>query len=579
MGPYGPSALRSQATTVTLSTMWWILMTSVWAASPTWEELVTYALDPSSVRATPLQKAAMAQVACDRGSEAACKVVEGATVAEVVAAGCKEGDAFSCQAHGWALEATKPEASAAQYRRLCDEGFATACSDVARVHRDGIGVWKSLRKARQLAEPLCAAGDARACLVIATLELQARPLRAEAIAREAVADGRDEGLALIAEVVRDEMRPVLQSEACAAGDGASCRLLAKTRRVEELAAAEQDDGEGEAEEVDGEGADEDEVVDPLAEVDVDALSSNELLYRACDLRDEEGCVVAILLSVENDEIERDEAIDRLEALCEVVSQACIERDYLFYGGDVRAFKEGSLVPLQVEYVVSVMIPYFFDCYREALDRNPRFQEEDLEVFTWLDEQGRTRGAAVTSDGDDAYRECLATSVLEREFYELPEPIQVRVPLHIDHEPAIVVHAKRYHANPQPMIDLETLAREEWAYDLDQCFLENGGSAFDRVFSLRDVRVRRDGFVEWGEVVESTGIDDVEACLQEQLGDFFLGQPYEHHMKGQMYLKFAVIFRHPRILFQHGEAMDPDLYMNRDDDIPLDDTLSDSRNVF
>jgi len=553
--------------------MIWLAL-SLAAAAPAWNDVVTLAVDPMAPRMLPEERDIVLQQLCGGGVDRACRWLDGASPAELLVEACEDEDRrpFDCVAAGWALEPTDPEAAYGHYVAQCDAGDVRACADVARAALDGIGTWSSRRRARKLAEPLCDEGSPHACLVLGRLEQRSRPLVAEKLATAAVSEGVSGGLGALAELVRDEDRWAVMVRGCDAGIGSVCRQMAEELR--EAALEELDDEEA----TDDEGADEegpsDEDEEPSDEpVSAADLTAYELLDRACLLEDRPACLLSVLIGVYHERIERRDGRERLDEMCaQGEDQACLEADYLRYGGDVQPFKLGTINPLFVERLGTHVTPSLIECYRDQLDREPTFEDPDMVVHAWIDEEGIVAGGTVVTSGPDEYKECLARQVSGHEIVEggigvSPDhAVKVEIPIHFGHEAEIKISPTRVVSGfAENSAALQEIARDEWAEEADRCWLENQGSAWDSIFTIRKAIIRRDGRLELKGLFESSSIEEADECLAAMMRSVELEGGYEYDERVRIYIRFAQIYRHPKPKGQgHGEAMDPDLYMNRDD---------------
>jgi len=561
--------------------MSWLLI-ALAAAAPAWTDAVTYAVDPLAPRQLPDVREAQLQMLCGGGVTHACRWLDGEPLVDLLAERCEEGDADSCLAAAWDREAEAPDASFDTYERLCAEGHERACADVARAALHGIGTWSSRRRARKLAEPLCADGNPHACMVIADLEERTRPLVAERLLTQAIDDGVDGALRPMPDLVRVELRWDMLVRACEAGIGSSCRVMALEKREEALdddaTTPQRDDGDDEEASADepedpaaDDGAADGDDDEPVAVADMDVEA---LLERACGLEDDRACLTSILLGVDRGSIDRGEGEDRLRTLCDHGDeQACLEADYLYYGGDVRAFKLGSLHPLFVDRLGTHLTPWLLECYRDQLDREPGFDDPEMTVHAWIDEEGVVSGGTVTTDGPPEYKDCLADQLLDHEIVEggigvSPDhAVKVEIPIHFGHEAEIKVASTRASAagSAEALVALQEVAREEWAEEADACWLENEGSAWDSIFTIRKAVLRRTGELTLRRLFEPSGIDAADACLADMMAGTVVDELFEYDEPVRIYVRFVQPYRHPKPKgFGHGEAKDPDEYMNRDD---------------
>jgi len=557
--------------------MLWLLL-SLASAAPAWNDVVVHAVDPMSPRQLPADRELLLGQLCGGGVDAACQWLEGADVPDLLATRCEDsGDSWSCLAAAWAQEPEAPEVAFAAYDALCDAGSRRACADVARAALDGIGTWQSRRRARRLAEPLCAAGQREGCLVMARLEQRTRPLVAEQLVSGAVASEAAFGLLHLSELVREEQRWGVLVRACEAGMGAACHTMAMEKREQALEDVDDDDTSEDttpddasdaSDADDATGDDDAEAPTPVAD-----MSVYELLDRSCELEHISACRTAVLIAVDHEELPRKEGRERLEELCDDGDDdACLEADYLRFGGDVRAFKLGSIHPLFVERLGTHLTPQILDCYRDQLDRQSDFDDPEMVIHAWIDEDGIVAGGTVRTSGPLVYKECVAERVMGHEIVEggigvSPDhAVKVEVPIHFGHEAEIKITPVRAVAGLAPNSRaLSELAYDEWLDTADACWLENEGSAWDSIFTIRKATIRRDGTLSLGKLFESSSIEAVDACLAEMMSGVELDSTFEYDEKVRIYIRFVQPFRHPKPEgFGHGEAKDPDLYMNRED---------------
>lgn len=545
------------------------LLPAFGADLPSWEAMVTRDLDPHAARFTPEAWQVRLDALCDGGDDRACDVLGGSTTADWAATACAaDAEPFACQADAWARADADPEGAFATFDTQCREGWLPACADAARATLEGRGTWQSRRRARQIAEAACAEGDPRSCLVLVDMDGRARPLAMAQLAREALAAGRAEAAVALAGFASDERSDEAQRLACVEGNGVACRQVA--RRVHEAAL---DDGELTEEAVADPEASE-VPTDPLAPVDLSGFDEFDLLRRGCDLRDDDSCVIVALAGFDTGRLDRDATMDALETLCETVDRACTELGYLREGGTVRAFKDGEPQPLQSERIEQSLSGYFLDCYRDLVDRGVAVDGVAYDLHAWLDEVGEVRGATVRSDATDpTFDTCIAAELLGREYPAPVDATEILLEMGMNHEAVIQVRSRDTDVRTDVVMAVESLLIDK-AAEADRCYLENGGSMWDRVFSLRKLVVRRDGTIEIGKLVESSGIEEADACVLDLVDGFAL-DPLDYSEKAELYLKFVVAYREPkRMGHHHGEAMDEDLYMDREfgESGEYDDTL-------
>lgn len=497
------------------------------AAPPDWEEVVERATSLVDARWTPEEAAPIWEAQCASGQEAACAMARGVAPAEALAAACRLGDGVACLGEAWSREPREPEAAVAIYQEQCDAGLPRACAEVARAHADGIGVYSSRRTARRMAEPLCASGVGAACVVLGKLDAANRPARSRAAFEEALANGmRGADLELL-KTVPEAVRVERYGGACAVGLAEPCVQLAEIIWVD------------------------------------DPDRARGLIARSCDLGSVAGCVRQVLYARDTNTISRADAEQTLHLLCEVSEEACVHEAFLHYGGDSTTFFPGTYLETENQRILGQVVPFARECLRDMRDRHPDYGSEvELQLQVWLDERGVVRGVDPRSDADEEYRMCVARHTLG---IETIEPVDGRARVSMDMtlglEASIDVSTFKRAEGSEAVAALEQLAWEEWGAPANACYMDYGGSAWDRVFTWVYGEILRDGSFVGTRLVESSGSDETDACILDLMQGVKLESEYRYKVKVRIQVVFNIGYRAPRSRGEgFGEAADPDTYM-------------------
>jgi hypothetical protein len=198
---------------------------------------------------------------------------------------------------------------------------------------------------------------------------------------------------------------------------------------------------------------------------------------------------------------------------EGVEEACIAAAFYRNGGRPPPFPTGAVGPVQKAMTVDEKIPYLLDCYREQLERgHTAVVELNLELAT--DAVGVFL-AATGRSGDQEAERCYADAFLGTPG-QRPSggPARFAVSVMLTHEAEI-------HVEPLGIDEAgSNLSHAEWRYvsqlglDANACYLEHGGSIYDRQFAIVRGTLRNTGWYVHGDVVESSGDDATDACLAD-----------------------------------------------------------------
>ncbi len=519
------------------------------ASEAGWVEVVARSTNPTSARWTAAEATPHWQAACNAGRKAACSVLEGASVRDALFAAClvdestrlplaEVVDPVACLGRYWRAEAREPELAFSGFRELCDRGLSRACAEVARAHADGIGTFTSRRRARSMAEPLCADGVGAACVVLGRLDVANRPRRAGEAFDQASALGEAGAIwEKVPVVAMVEAADRLSREACDAGHPAACVAIAQKVSFDEPQRAQ------------------------------------ELVSRACDLGSADGCLRDALTKYEQEVISKREVQSRLESLCLELDDACMYAGFLGFGGDVRAFFPGHYPDTEKQRITGQIVPFARDCFRDFRDRNPTWKKEvELDLLMWVDEEGTVRGALPDADADREYQKCVVEHSLGVISKHLPSGGAALVEDHMTFgmEADVVVSTFKGASGSKQVEDLEVLAYEEWTGPLNDCYMDNGGSAWDDVFTWIYGEVEKGGAFIGTRLIESSGDEPTDACVLDLLQGIEMGKTYRYTEKVRIYVRFNVVYRAPREKGRnHGKAADPDTYMYGDGEIPPD----------
>jgi len=539
--------------------MWWLFSALAAPASSQpdpgtevgWIEVVARSTNPSSARWTAAEAAPFWDDACTQGRKVACTVRDGATLAEALSGMCPLGDdvlpvsgadtdvdPVACLGRYWRMEVLEPEAAFAGYRSLCEGGLARACAEVARAHADGVGTFVSQRRARRLGEGLCADGVAAACVVLGRLDVANRPRRAGGLFDKALSSGDVSALwEKVPVVATAEAAARLTQEACDAGHPMACIAIAEALPF--------DEGE----------------------------QAQALVGRSCDLGSPIGCLRDMLTKYENDVIPKRELQKRLESLCLELEDACIYAGFLGFGGDVRAFFPGYYPDTEKQRITGQIVPFANECLRDFRDRNPIWGREiELTLKMWVDEEGVVQGVVPVTDADLEYQQCVAKHGVGVTTKQLPDggAALVTDSMTLGIEADIVVSTFKGASGSEQVQDLENLAYDEWTETANACYMENGGSAWDNVFTWIYGEIMRDGTFVGTRLIESTGDEATDACVLKMLQGIDLETKYAYNERVRIYVRFNVVYRAPRSRGKdHGKAADPDTYMYDDGGVPRD----------
>lgn len=540
-----------------MMTLWW-LMTALAAPAETvdpsteagWVEVVARSTNPTSARWTGAEAAPHWEGACASGRKAACAVRDGATVKEALAVVCPfdeaglpisgddtDTDPAACLGRYWLVERRDPERAFFGYRALCDQGVDRGCAEVARLHIDGLGTFESQRRARRMAEPLCADGVAAACIVIGRLDRTNRPRRAADTFEAAIELGDATAIWDKAEVVAiTEVAESLRQRACDAGHPDACLDIAQDLSGDQPEAAQ------------------------------------ELVGRACDLGSPAGCVKDVLSKYMLGVLPKREVASRLESLCLEYDDACLHAGFLGFGGDVRAFFPGHYADTEMHRITGQIVPFARDCLRDFRDRHPEWDREvELDLEMWVDEEGVVQGVLPVTDADREYQQCVAEHSLRVTTKALPTGGAARIhdAMTLGMESDIVVYTFKGASGSKQVEDLEKLAYEDWTGPANACYMDNGGSAWDDVFTWVYGEIMKDGTFVGTKLIESSGDEPTDACILDMLQGITLDKQYVYNEKVRIYIRFNVVYRAPRERRYHGKAADPDTYMYEAGDIPPD----------
>ena len=450
--------------------MWFLLVVA--ALAQPWEHVVARLASPVEARWTPEEARPALAGACDAGHTAACRLELGEGLATVLASACAAGDDASCLGHGWLIRDDRPGQAFELFERLCADGRARACVAVADARFRGHGTWGSRRKGRVHAEALCGGGVGDACVLLADMEGSERPEATRRHLLRALDLGASGASGRLAELaVGSERAPALE-QACRAGHPGACWTLAA-------------EGRG----------------DPVA-----------LSRRACGLGVEAACVAEAALALDAGRVGVPGALRIVDRHCaNDVGEACIAARFYRNGGSPPAFPTGRVGPVLVAMTVDEKVPDLLACYRGRLDRgDTSVAPFHLEVAT--DAEGRFL-AVSGHTGDPTLEQCFADAFLGRPG-QRPEggPARFALEVTLTHEANIDV---------QPVGDDVAggqITQAEWRFvsqlglDVNACYLELGGSVFDRQFAILRGTLRSTGWYVQERVVESSGDDATDACV-------------------------------------------------------------------
>jgi hypothetical protein len=77
-------------------------------------------------------------------------------------------------------------------------------------------------------------------------------------------------------------------------------------------------------------------------------------------------------------------------------------------------------------------------------------------------------------------------------------------------------------------------------------------------------------VEIRDVIEPTGIEEADRCVRALIEGYHLEEPIEYVERGTLWIRFAYVFRHPRVYGEgKGKGRDEETYMWGDDEVPPD----------
>jgi len=412
------------------------------------------------------------QLACEAGDASACAAsgdVEG-----WLAGQCAEGRVSACLGGLWALEPRAPREAGEGYRALCEGGHLPACAEAARTMWEGIGPWHSRRQGRALAERSCAAGQARGCAVLAAIEAGRWPTRAWERGVASVEAGGHEAAPVLHVLDPERSVPWLQTS-CDAGQTEACERLALHRSPRPAWRA---------------------------------------LERACALGSDSGCVRAALADPDASASEREL---RLAGLCEGgVGRACTEARWLRAGAEPEPDKVATVDAEAARMAIEYAVPWMRECAREAVDDGARV-DGWLTFDLWGAPDGTVGGVAWRDDPTGVLSRCIADALVGQEALTAsPWPqvaeAEVYVRLHADLE-----------VMPDHAMDSEAVAKVRRALrrplerEAQRCFLDAGGSAFDRVFLMVDTAWDRAGSPLPAELFESSGLPEADACVMEAVG--------------------------------------------------------------
>jgi hypothetical protein len=191
---------------------------------------------------------------------------------------------------------------------------------------------------------------------------------------------------------------------------------------------------------------------------------------------------------------------------------------------------------------------------------------------WVDEEGVVQGVVPVTDADEEYKACVAKHSVGVVTKHLPVGGAARVTdtMGLGMEADIVVSTFKGASGSKQVEDLEDLAYEEWTEQANACYMENGGSAWDDVFTWIYGEILRDGSFVGTRLIETSGDEATDACILDMLQGIDLGTTYTYNEKVRVYLRFNIVYRAPRSRGRnHGKAADPDTYMYGPDEIPPD----------
>jgi len=446
---------------------------SAHGAPASWGAVVARLTSPIEARWTRSEAEAALGAACDGGRRAACRLELGEGLASVLQEACVEGDDVACLGAAWLLQEERPEEAFSAFERLCSVGQARACVAQAQARFSGVGTWESRRAGRIAAEALCFGGTGDACIALVDMTGGDRPVAQGRLLQRALALGASGAAGRLARLApAGSSRVVALVEACEGGSPEACWALA----------------------VEGHN-------DPAT-----------MAARACGLGVEHGCVTSVVLALEEGRVDVAGATAMVDQHCRSdIEEACIAADFYRNGGLPPAFPTGNMGPVQVAMTVDEKIPDLLECYRQQLDAgDTAVNRLKLELAT--DAAGVFVAVTSRSGSPDA-EQCLAGAFLGTPG-QRPSGGPARFSASV-----VLTHEAMIHVEPSGLDHAgRNLGHAEWRYisqlglDANACYLENGGSAFDRQFAVVKGTLRNTGWYVHDEVVETTGDAATDACL-------------------------------------------------------------------
>jgi len=454
---------------------WLGVSTAALAAPSTWPEVVEALASPYALRSTPDELQGPLAALCGDGVAGACGLQEG-TPERVLPASCKDGDDVACLGAAWleAVDDVVPILAA-----HCESGRAAACASLATARIEGRGTWRSRRLGTMAAESVCAEGHPEGCLLLAELMGPARPAARRRWLERALELGG--GLAAGRLAAMDEPskeRTGALEAACEAGDGASCMRVAREAAPD---------------------------------------ARDPLVARACALGDAEGCLARVVQKVEEGSMSVAAARRALAPSCERgLGAACFGARAYQLGGRPILWTEGELPEVRDAEILLPHNQQVGDCHRAAIDGGADVVL-DLDLVMDFASDG-TIVAVVPGTDDDELAGCIVGVFLGYDTLG-PAGGPARAPLRARAHLMGAPRRTRGEGDVDAVDDMLRALAEGRGLAVERCYIEHGGSAFDRVFLRLDAKLAPDGELEILSVLESSGDASTDACVVALLDDW------------------------------------------------------------
>lgn len=469
---------------------WWLA--AAMAVEPEWVDTVTRALGQDSVFLSTEALRHRLQTHCATGVDAACTwLADDALLKEPNAdalrrhlgSRCGEGEAVACLIVGWSLGQSPPghyhaqhaedgERAAEALRRSCDAGLPRGCVEVALAKQVGLGTYASAEQAETGFREGCRRQQGRACRELARLATD--DSERDALLGKATSLG-DAGArwALLFDESSAEQRAALAAEACDVGLRAACVYSAQHGPENELASR---------------------------------------LGQACDLGEVTACARAALVSGSS----LDERVAVLRDIGREWTPAAAWAELVASGVELPPFpSQQPPFQLEQEAMEYMLATAVHPCYQAAVATDGASGFADVALLVGA--SGLVEGAAVIADwASPSFRSCAAEEIVGVQIWSpASEPNVMTMRLGLDHEARIDVRQQGRLDDARDVTRLMPHVRDQWAEQLELCAVGAGDVPAIAEIELKVARSGRPASVE---LTDSTGVEAIDNCLIDQLGN-------------------------------------------------------------